>query len=81
MAGSLDLWAVQWLLPRELTFSRVILEPRLSFMVEAYGGYLRRMKGVFRAGSRALLAGAERRRMGSGARTAPFGATAASNWS
>ena len=46
----LQLWAVQWLLPRELTFSRVILEPRLRFMVEAYGGYLRRMKGVFRVG-------------------------------
>ena len=46
----LNLWAVQWLLPRELTFSRVILEARLRFMVEAYGGYLRRMKGVFRVG-------------------------------
>jgi G3E family GTPase len=46
----LNLWAVQWLLPRELTFSRVILEARLRFMVEAYGGYLRRMKGVFKVG-------------------------------
>ena len=46
----LNLWAVQWLLPRELAFSRVILEARLRFMVDAYGGYLRRMKGVFRVG-------------------------------
>jgi G3E family GTPase len=46
----LNLWAVQWLLPQELTFSRVILEARLRFMVDAYGGYLRRMKGVFRVG-------------------------------
>jgi G3E family GTPase len=46
----LNIWAVQWLLPREITFSRMILESRLRFMVEAYGGYLRRMKGVIRVG-------------------------------
>jgi G3E family GTPase len=46
----LEFWAVQWLLPRELTFSRIALETQLRFMVEAYGGYLRRMKGVFRVG-------------------------------
>jgi G3E family GTPase len=46
----LKFWAVQWLLPPELTFARIVLEARLRFMVEAYGGYLKRMKGVFRVG-------------------------------
>lgn len=46
----LALWAVQWLLPRELRFARVVLEDRMRFMVDAYAGYLRRMKGVFRVG-------------------------------
>jgi G3E family GTPase len=46
----LGLWGVQWLLPRELTFARIVLEARLRFMLEAYGGYLRRMKAVFRVG-------------------------------
>jgi len=46
----LDFWAVSWILPRELTFSRVILEPRLAWMVDAYGQGLRRFKAVFRTG-------------------------------
>jgi len=46
----LGLWAVSWLLPRELTFSRVVLEPRLAWMIEAYPGTLRRLKAVFRTG-------------------------------
>jgi G3E family GTPase len=47
---ALGFWAVQWLLPGELVFSRAVLEPRLSWMLEAYQGWLRRMKGVFRTG-------------------------------
>jgi G3E family GTPase len=46
----LGLWAVQWQLPGELTFARVILEPRLRWQLDAYGAVLRRMKGVFRTG-------------------------------
>lgn len=42
--------AVQWQLPPELRFARVVLEPRLRWMADAYGGYLVRMKGVFRTG-------------------------------
>jgi hypothetical protein len=47
---ALGLWAVQWLLPRELVFARAILEPRLAWLLEADQGWLRRMKGVFRTG-------------------------------
>ena len=47
---SLGLWAVQWMLPRELTFSRAVLEPRLNWLLETSHGWLRRMKGVFRTG-------------------------------
>jgi G3E family GTPase len=47
---ALGLWAVQWQLPRELVFSRAILEPRLSWLLQADQGWLRRMKGVFRTG-------------------------------
>jgi G3E family GTPase len=46
----LGLWAIAWVLPRELTFSRVIIEPRLTWLLEAYGGWLRRLKAVFRTG-------------------------------
>ena len=41
---------VQWQMPADLRFARVVLEPRLRWMAEAYGGYLVRMKGVFRTG-------------------------------
>jgi G3E family GTPase len=46
----LGLWAVQWTLPRQLVFSRVIIEPRLGWLLEAYQGWLKRMKAVFRTG-------------------------------
>jgi G3E family GTPase len=47
---ALGFWAVQWMLPRELVFARAIIEPRLSWLLEANQGWLRRMKGVFRTG-------------------------------
>lgn len=46
----LGYWAVQWRLPRELTFSRALLEPRLAWQLETSRGWLKRMKGVFRTG-------------------------------
>ena len=46
----MGLWAVQWQLPGELTFARTVLEPQLRWQLDAYGGLLRRMKGVFRTG-------------------------------
>jgi len=49
-ASRLGLWAVSWYLPRELTFARVVLEPRLHWMHDAYQGTLRRFKAVFRTG-------------------------------
>jgi G3E family GTPase len=49
-ASSLGLWAVSWQLPRELSFARVVIEPRLNWMHEAYRGALRRFKAVFRTG-------------------------------
>jgi G3E family GTPase len=47
---AVGLWAVQWLLPRELSFSRAVLEPRLTWLLETSHGWVRRMKGVFRTG-------------------------------
>jgi G3E family GTPase len=47
---ALGYWAVQWTLPRELVFSRNVLEPRLSWLLETSQGWLTRMKGVFRTG-------------------------------
>lgn len=49
-SAQLGLHAVSWLLPRELTFSRVEIEPRLSWLLETHQGWLRRFKGVFRTG-------------------------------
>jgi G3E family GTPase len=46
----LGVWAIQWTLPRELVFSRVIIEPRMNWLLESSQGWLRRMKGVFRTG-------------------------------
>jgi len=43
-------WAVQWQLPSELTFARTLLEPAMRWQLDAYQGFLRRMKGVFRTG-------------------------------
>jgi G3E family GTPase len=48
--SQLGLWAVHWTLPRALTFSRVVIEPRLNWLLEAYQGWLRRFKAVFRTG-------------------------------
>jgi hypothetical protein len=47
---ALGFWAVQWMLPRELSFSRAVLEPRLNWLLATSHGWLRRMKGVFRTG-------------------------------
>jgi hypothetical protein len=41
---------VSWILPRELIFARVIIEPRLIWLLQAYDGWLRRLKAVFRTG-------------------------------
>jgi G3E family GTPase len=49
-SNQLGLWAVGWVLPRELTFSRVVIEPRLDWLIEAYETCLRRFKAVFRTG-------------------------------
>lgn len=46
----LGLWAVSWTLPRELSFARVVIEPRLAWLLEAHAGWLRRVKAVFRTG-------------------------------
>ncbi|MEA3109961.1 MAG: hypothetical protein QOI88_4566 [Gammaproteobacteria bacterium] len=46
----LGLWAVSWVLPRELTFARIVIEPRLNWLLEAYKSWLRRFKAVFRTG-------------------------------
>jgi G3E family GTPase len=45
----LGLWAVNWILPRELVFSRTVIEPRLNWLLEAYQGRCR-LKAVFRTG-------------------------------
>jgi G3E family GTPase len=47
-AQQLGLWAINWILPRELVFSRVVIEPRLNWLLEAYQGC--RLKAVFRTG-------------------------------
>jgi G3E family GTPase len=48
--SQLGLWAVAWTLPGELTFSRVVIEPRLRWLLEAYQPWMRRFKAVFRTG-------------------------------
>ena len=48
--SQLGLWAVSWMLPAELTFSRVIVEPRLTWLLEAYQAWIRRFKAVLRTG-------------------------------
>lgn len=45
----LGCWAINWILPRELIFSRVVIEPRLNWLLEAYQGRCR-LKAVFRTG-------------------------------
>ncbi len=49
-SNHLGFTAISWILPRELTFSRVVIEPRLQWLLEAYGGVLRRLKAVLRTG-------------------------------
>jgi G3E family GTPase len=49
-SAQLGYWAVQWMLPSELVFARVTLEPRLRWLLETYQGWIRRMKAVFRTG-------------------------------
>jgi len=48
--SQLGFWAISWILPRELIFSRSVLEPRLNWLLDAYQGWLRRFKAVFRTG-------------------------------
>jgi G3E family GTPase len=48
--SQLGWWAVSWTLPHELTFARVVIEPRVNWMLEAYQSGVRRLKGVFRTG-------------------------------
>jgi G3E family GTPase len=45
----LGFWAISWILPRELVFSRVVIEPRLNWLLETYPGRCR-LKAVFRTG-------------------------------
>jgi G3E family GTPase len=42
--------AISWILPPALRFSRVHCRPQLEWLLEAYGGALRRVKGVLRTG-------------------------------
>ena len=48
--SQLNHWGVQWTLPVDLVFARVVLEPRLQWLLETYQGWLRRMKAVFHTG-------------------------------
>jgi G3E family GTPase len=45
----LGLWAVNWILPPELVFSRTVIEPRLNWLLDAYPGRCR-LKAVLRTG-------------------------------
>jgi G3E family GTPase len=48
-ARQLGLHAVNWILPSELVFSRVVIEPRLNWLLETYQQRCR-LKAVFRTG-------------------------------
>ena len=48
--SQLDHWAIQWILPGDLVFARVILQPRLQWLLDTYQSSVRRMKAVFRTG-------------------------------
>jgi len=48
-AQRLGLWTVHWILPRELVFARVVIEPRVNWLLDAYQGRCR-LKAVFRTG-------------------------------
>jgi G3E family GTPase len=45
----LGLWAINWILPRELVFARVVIEPRMNWLLQAYQRRCR-LKAVFRTG-------------------------------
>ena len=45
----LGLWAIHWILPRELVFARIVIEPRLNWLLDSYPGRCR-LKAVFRTG-------------------------------
>jgi G3E family GTPase len=49
-SSRLGLSAVVWILPQELLFARAVIEPRMQWLLEAYGGALRRLKGVLKTG-------------------------------
>jgi G3E family GTPase len=49
-AQQLGFTALSWILPPELSFARVVIEPRLAWMLDAYPGAVRRLKGVLRTG-------------------------------
>jgi len=49
-ATRLGFTAISWILPPALWFSRAAILPRLEWLLEAYGGTLRRVKGVLRTG-------------------------------
>jgi G3E family GTPase len=46
----LGFYAFAWILPPELTFSRVVIEPRANWLLQSNQGLLRRLKAVFRTG-------------------------------
>jgi G3E family GTPase len=48
-SGQLGMWAVNWIMPSELVFSRIVIEPRLNWLLEAYQQRCR-LKAVFRTG-------------------------------
>lgn len=48
--NQLGLWAVNWMLPSESTFAQEVIEPRLVWALEAYGGWVKRFKAVLRTG-------------------------------
>jgi G3E family GTPase len=49
-ASYLGYSAVSWVLPAGLMFSRVVIEPRLEWLLEAQASVLQRVKGVLRTG-------------------------------
>jgi G3E family GTPase len=48
--SQLGLWAVCWILPPEQRFARVVLEPRIRWLLDAHQTWIRRLKAVFRTG-------------------------------
>lgn len=48
-SAQLGMWAVNWIMPNEIIFSRVVIEPRLNWLLEAYQRRCR-LKAIFRTG-------------------------------